>query len=334
MHPLRLLRKQVSSLLKIVNDFRYSTCKKLLPLLPDTPQKIYDCFLFNNELALLEIRFAELADQVDYFVICECPISFSGFPKPLHYHENRHLFRKYHAKIIHYIIPEPPLNAYTTNPINPGKKICQFWQRNQILKAIEAVDSHDLIMVSDVDEIPDHKIVKPLAKLCRWSNRVIYLRQFWHLLFLNIRVLSRETAVFANKNSNDNPNNRYWIGTFACTKSCLKHKYLNNINGIWSRKWGSHRLLDPIYYGGGWHLSYIGGIDQLLVKIRDNGMPGYSQQAVDDLKSGRFLECHLEFAITDQSFPSTIQRDQEAWQHLMARQQSFHDLAQQLESLL
>ncbi len=334
MSPSRLVRNSASYLRRVFNDCRYDACKKLLPLLPNTSQKTYDCFLFNNELALLGLRLAELVDNVDYFVICECAISFSGSPKPLHYHENKHLFRKYHSKIIHYIIPEPPSNAYTTNPINPGKKICQFWQRNQILKAIEGSSTHDLIMVSDVDEIPNPKVIKLLAKLCRWSNRAIYFGQFWHLLFLNIRVLSRDGQVFATNNGQANTDNRYWIGTFACTKKCLEYKYLNNINGIWSRKWGSHRLLDPVYPDAGWHFSYIGGINQLLAKIRDNGMPGYSQETIDDLQSGRFLECQLEFVRIDKSFPLVIQRDREAWQHLLARQDSFHDLAQQLESLL
>ncbi len=329
-----LFRKSATPFLRLFNNLRYSTCKKLLPLLPASSQKIYDCFLFNNELSLLGLRLAELIEDVDYFVICECPISFSGSPKPLHYHENKHLFREYHAKIIHYVIPEPPLNAYTINPINPGKEICQFWQRNQILKAIEGSNPNDLIMVSDVDEIPKPKIIRSLAKLCRWSNRVIYLSQFWHLLFLNIRVISRESRVFATNSLQDNPENRYWIGTFACTKRCLKDKYLNNINGIWSRKWGSHRLIDPIYHDAGWHFSYIGGINQLLAKIRDNGMPGYSQQTIADLKEGRFLECRLEFTKIDNSFPLAIQRNQEAWQYLLARQDSFHDLAQQLKSLL
>ena len=43
--------------------------------------KIYDCFIFNNETDLLEIRFNILNDHVDYFVIIESFETFTGLKK-------------------------------------------------------------------------------------------------------------------------------------------------------------------------------------------------------------------------------------------------------------
>ena len=43
--------------------------------------KIFDCFIFNHEIELLEIRLNILNDYVDKFVITEGDMTFSGFPK-------------------------------------------------------------------------------------------------------------------------------------------------------------------------------------------------------------------------------------------------------------
>ena len=43
---------------------------------------VYDCFLFFNELELLEVRLNEMASFVDKFVIVEASETFRGAPKP------------------------------------------------------------------------------------------------------------------------------------------------------------------------------------------------------------------------------------------------------------
>lgn len=70
--------------------------------------KIYDVFTFFNELDLLEIRLNILDPYVDYFVIVEATETFSGYPKPLYYEENKERFKKWKDKIIHYVIDDTP----------------------------------------------------------------------------------------------------------------------------------------------------------------------------------------------------------------------------------
>ena len=65
--------------------------------------KIIDCFLFNNELKLLELRLKELYNYVDYFILVESEFYFSGNNKPLHYHNNKNKFSEYNNKIIHVV---------------------------------------------------------------------------------------------------------------------------------------------------------------------------------------------------------------------------------------
>ena len=43
--------------------------------------KIIDCFIFYNELDMLELRLTELNDIVDYFVLVECTKTHSNSDK-------------------------------------------------------------------------------------------------------------------------------------------------------------------------------------------------------------------------------------------------------------
>ena len=70
--------------------------------------RVFDVFIFFNELDLLDIRLNTLNDKVDFFVLVESTISFSGKPKRLYYQENKHLFEKFNHKIIHHIIDDTP----------------------------------------------------------------------------------------------------------------------------------------------------------------------------------------------------------------------------------
>ena len=63
--------------------------------------KVYDCFMFFNELDLLEIRLETLDPYVDYFVISECDSTFSGIDKPYVFEKNKDKFAKFADKIIH-----------------------------------------------------------------------------------------------------------------------------------------------------------------------------------------------------------------------------------------
>ena len=70
--------------------------------------KIYDCFIFNNETDLLEIRFNILNDHVDYFVIIESFETFTGLKKKPFF--NIEKFPKFKNKIIHGVINKFPNN--------------------------------------------------------------------------------------------------------------------------------------------------------------------------------------------------------------------------------
>ena len=108
---------------------------------------IVDCFPFFNELDLLEIRLHKLAPVVDRFVLVEATETFTGKPKPLYVQENKERFAQF--PIEHVVIDRHPADVVTP------------WQRENYprhvlfdrLRAM-ALSSSDIVLLSDLDEIP------------------------------------------------------------------------------------------------------------------------------------------------------------------------------------
>ena len=90
---------------------------------------VYDCFPFFNELDILDLRLNILDQYVDYFVLSESVLTFSGQSKPLYYEENKDLFKKFNHKIIHNIVPAGDLT------INPFER--DVYQKNAIKKVLK-----------------------------------------------------------------------------------------------------------------------------------------------------------------------------------------------------
>ena len=69
--------------------------------------KIVDCFIFYNELEMLNYRLNLLNPYVDYFIIVEAHQTHVGKDKPLFLKENAEKFKQFNDKIIHVIVELP-----------------------------------------------------------------------------------------------------------------------------------------------------------------------------------------------------------------------------------
>ena len=107
--------------------------------------KIYDCFMFNNENDLLNIRLNILNKYVDYFVIIESAETHSGLKKKLFFDVEK--FPEFKNKIIYGIIEKFPHNLSAWEKEN--------YQRNFISKFLKEAEDDDYILISDLDEIPN-----------------------------------------------------------------------------------------------------------------------------------------------------------------------------------
>ena len=151
----------------------------------DKQRKVYDLFMINTELDWMEVRIGELASEVDYFVVLESEVDFKDRPKPLYVQENWHRFAKWHHQIIHHV-----LNT-TDNPVAPNDEPWgrEHFSRNSMLTQVFPTLSGpsqphmgDVILVSDVDEIPRPEVIKSLRN-CQFPQRLTLRTTYYRYSF-------------------------------------------------------------------------------------------------------------------------------------------------------
>ena len=199
--------------------------------------KIVDGFIFYNELDLLTIRLEELYDVVDYFILVEGTLTFTGNQKPLFYQENKEQFKKYHDKIIHIIVDDYPT---TTNPWDR-----EIYQRRAIFRGIARMRlaPDDCIMISDADEIPNSDTLLMIK-----NGMFLIDKEVVYALLMTLYYYHYEWTV-------DQP----W------TKARLLsyHKYSQLAFDSEHVRLYMHTYIER----GGWHLSYFGTTSFIATKL-------------------------------------------------------------------
>ena len=110
---------------------------------------IYDCFSYWDEDLLLDLRLNILDNFVDYFVIIEGNKTWQNNPKKLRFNIQR--FKKFEKKIIYIAVEDLP------DGDDPYKR--ENFQRNAIERGLKNANNHDLIIISDLDEIPNPNLI-------------------------------------------------------------------------------------------------------------------------------------------------------------------------------
>ncbi|KAK9763617.1 hypothetical protein K7432_009540 [Basidiobolus ranarum] len=137
--------------------------------------RVVDAVIFSIELDLLEIRIHELWDQVDMFIIAESDRTFTGKPKELTFQKNRDRFKFAESKI-RYIF-------HAGRDLKPNES--PFEQESELRQSItdyleeEKVAAGDLIIMSDVDEIPRRDTIQLLRTCHGWGDIIhLEMREF------------------------------------------------------------------------------------------------------------------------------------------------------------
>lgn len=242
---------------------------------------IYDCFLFNNELDLLEIRLHELAGVVDKFVLVEANVTHVNKPKPLYYTINKKRFRQFEKKIIHIVVKD-----------NPDVKlpwILNDFQFSQMIRGLRHCKPSDIILFGDADEIAKAETVE------KWKNKSGKHKIFSQSLsyyFLNNVAVSKEP----------------WLGSHMMLyKDLIRHET------TWIAKFSNTDVIIP---DGGWHFSYMGGIKSIQKKFASMAHQEYNNSRFNTpehikksiLKKEDLLYSGLRFVVKDYSFlPKYVQ---------------------------
>ena len=204
---------------------------------------IFDTFTFYNELEILRMRFEVLYDHVDYFVIVEANQTFTlkHSPKEMTFFKNREMFSKYLDKIIHV----PLYNEFHAG--NPWRN--EYHQRDMILRGIRELNGveynlrrEDIIIMSDVDEIPDPSLFFQMQSNAV-NNKVVTFKQKMFRYFLNCQCT-----------------HELWKGSRAINYKHLCDKYNGSLEKV--------RHVDDVYLEGGWHYTGMGGVERFIKKMQ------------------------------------------------------------------
>jgi beta-1,4-mannosyl-glycoprotein beta-1,4-N-acetylglucosaminyltransferase len=277
--------------------------------------KIYDVFTFFNELDMLELRLEMLDPYVDKFVLIECVETFSGNKKPLYYEENKERFKKFHNKIIHHITYDPPksyddlrnrildpnsdelmkqicMQALTSSNVPPGELhwLKEFYQKENIRRALLGLDDEDLCFITDLDEIWN-----PDLKYDIEDHKIYKLVQLAYSLYLN------------------NRSNEPWAGTLLTKYKNIKNACLNHL------RTPSKTQYDYIQ-NGGWHFTFMGGSDQIKLKLESYGHQEYNNESIknkieDNLKNNKDVlgRSNFSFWIDETDLPKYILENKEKY---------------------
>ena len=130
--------------------------------------RIWDVFMYRDEVDMLECRLRELDGKVHRHVLVESRTTHRGDPKPLHYMENRERFAPWADRIVHIVADVPA---------SPDPWAREHAQRDAARLALRDADPDDMVLIADVDEIPSaaaldarpDRAVTLLQRLCMYA---------------------------------------------------------------------------------------------------------------------------------------------------------------------
>ena len=214
--------------------------------------KIFDCFMYFDEEIVLDLRLNMLSPVVDYFVIVESKFTHKGDKRDLKFDIDK--FTEFKDKIIYLVFDQEPNDIERLNDddvedeksrkliLNAARR--ENGQRNFITNGLMEANDNDLVLISDVDEIPNLEQVD----LINIKNKIILFKQDMFYYKLNLKLPDL-----------------IWSGTKACKKKYLKSpQWLRNVK---DKKYPFYRFdtffSDKKYINikfvndGGWHFSNI-----------------------------------------------------------------------------
>jgi len=223
--------------------------------------KIIDCLMYFDEDMMLDIRLNILNKFVSHFVICEAAFNHKGIPKKLNFNINN--FSKFKDKISYVVVDKQPdtlrkINENDTIIIKNSKildnaLIRENYQRNYLASELSGFLDDDLIIINDLDEIPNLNNFKYKNKITVFKQKMFYYK-------LNL--------VYPDF---------LWSGSKICKKKDLiSPQWLRNIKSKKYPLWRLDSFFSKKKYSninfienGGWHFTNIKSAEEIDYKMRN-----------------------------------------------------------------
>jgi len=275
---------------------------------------VYDSFQFFNELDILKLRMSILNDVVDYFVISESTVTFSGEPKKLFYNENKDMFKEFEHKIIHNIVEDTPMdcNAFERD----------HHQKCAVARGLANCKPDDIVIFSDVDEIPNPETLKELLPNVE-EGKIYMLAQRLFYCYMNMEEVSGNLLSVTGEF--DDVEKKQWLGTKVCRYSVLDNYTTEELRNKEQKEIG---VRVP---NGGWHFSYMGGdknqstADRVRYKIKSAAHQEYNNRRTlwsvgKNIRNHQDIlgrDAKIEIAEIDESYPKYLRDHLDEYKHLL-----------------
>lgn len=284
---------------------------------------IYDCVPFFNELDILKLRMQIMAPYVDFFVIEEASVTFSGEPKRMIFAENRQLFAEFEEKIRYVAVDNSPLEGVTTHERDK-------FQKNQLICGLSGCKPEDIIIFSDVDEIPNPETLKKLLPEVE-DGKIYMLAQRLFYCYLDMEEVSGKLlSVTGEFEGVEKP---MWLGTKICRYHMLDKYTTEELRNKEQKEVGV-RVPD-----GGWHFSYMGGgrnqsvEDRVKYKIKSAAHQEYNNRSTlskvrKNIKNHQDIfgrDAQMVQVKIDETFPKYLRENIDKYQYLLYRKPKWYE---------
>ncbi len=216
--------------------------------------------MFFDENMLLDLRLNILNNYVSKFIICESTYNHNGKRKKLNFDIKN--FSKFKSKIEYVVSDKEPENLKIFNKddtldLRESKTldnalIRENFQRNFVNKQLLNIDDNDLILINDLDEIPNLINFSYKNKITIFKQKMLYFK--FNLMYKNLS----------------------WTGSKICKrKNFINPQWLRNIKTRKYPLWRLDILFSKTKYNdikiienGGWHFTNIKTAEEIHHKMK------------------------------------------------------------------
>ena len=276
---------------------------------------VIDCIPFFNELDILKLRLNILNPIVDKFVIEEATVTFSGEPKELCFEKNKEMFAEFLPKIEYIVVDNSPVNTTT--------HLRDKFQKNALEKGLKGATDEDVIILSDVDEIPNPETLKQVIaefdpdKIYHFAQRMFYC-------YLNMEEISGKLLSITGEFPG--VKRKLWLGTKVFGKKSIPE------DGIIQLREAPVTAANAVRVeNGGWHFGYMGskGEKDVAKRIGTKVVAAAHQEYNDDVllkeAADRLLlgqdmfgrEASFKRVEIDDSYPEYLLKHREEYEYLI-----------------
>jgi beta-1,4-mannosyl-glycoprotein beta-1,4-N-acetylglucosaminyltransferase len=195
----------------------------------------YEFFYLHDEIDWLDVKLHEAGDEVDKFIVIECPYDLLHKKKPLYYGENIERFAYFRDKIIHIVAEDRIVEG--VNMVRTRLAECY--------QGFSNCGPDDILIVTDPDAVLKRSTYQKI-KQCNMQNHEVAISMDWYFYYMDY-LFTKEK--------------------FTC---CSAFLYKNTVDSEWGTV-NRFRPVGTVIQDAGWHFSKMGGVKALTKHL--NGYP-------------------------------------------------------------